>query len=91
MAALVPLTVWSSDTIRASESWCTRSARSRDGARRPETNRCTGGGSPAYGTGGGLARTGSRTSAEIGLAGLAVALGGLLLFAGQPRWARAGK
>ena len=52
----------------------------------------TGGGGPGYGTGGGLARTGSRTSMEIGLAGLAVALGGLLLFAGQPRWAaRSGK
>jgi hypothetical protein len=50
-----------------------------------------GGASPAYGTGGGLARTGSRTSVEIGLAGLALAFGGFLLFAGQPRWARAGK
>jgi hypothetical protein len=52
----------------------------------------TGGGGPSYGSGGGLARTGSRTSMEIGFAGLAVALGGLLLFAGQPRWAaRSGK
>jgi hypothetical protein len=38
-----------------------------------------------YGTGGalGLARTGVQTSAEIGLAGLALVLGGALLFAGQ--------
>jgi hypothetical protein len=43
-----------------------------------------GGAAPAYGTGGGLARTGSRTYTELGLAGLAFALGGALLFFGQP-------
>jgi hypothetical protein len=46
-----------------------------------------GSGGPGYGVGGGLARTGATTNAEIGLAGLALALGGVLLFAGQPRWA----
>jgi len=38
----------------------------------------------AYGRGGGLARTGSRTYAELGLAGLAFVLGGGFLFFGQP-------
>lgn len=46
-----------------------------------------GSGGPGYGVGGGLARTGATTNAEIGLAGLALAIGGALLFAGQPRWA----
>lgn len=47
----------------------------------------------AYGAGGGLglARTGLRTSTELGLAGLALVIGGALLFAGQPRVARAVK
>jgi hypothetical protein len=49
-----------------------------------------GGGAPSYGVGGGLARTGSRTYSEIGLAGLAFVLGGAFLFFGQPiRRARA--
>ena len=39
---------------------------------------------PAYGRGGGLARTGSRTYAEVGLAGLAFVIGGGFLFFGQP-------
>jgi hypothetical protein len=44
-----------------------------------------GGAAPAaYGRGGGLARTGSRTYAELGLAGLAFVLGGGFLFFGQP-------
>ena len=34
--------------------------------------------------GGGLARTGARTNIEVGLAGLALALGGMFLFFGQP-------
>jgi hypothetical protein len=37
-----------------------------------------------YGQGGGLARTGARTNIEVGLAGLALALGGMFLFFGQP-------
>ena len=38
-----------------------------------------------YGTGGGgLARTGATTGVELGLAGLALALGGMFLFFGQP-------
>ena len=47
----------------------------------------------AYGAGGGLglARTGAHTSAELGLAGLALVFGGALLFAGQPRSARASR
>jgi hypothetical protein len=52
-----------------------------------------GGGGPAYGAGGGhaggvgggLARTGARSYAEIGIAGLAFVAGGLFLFMGQPR------
>jgi hypothetical protein len=36
------------------------------------------------GGGGGLARTGSRTYAEVGLAGLAFVIGGGFLFLGQP-------
>jgi hypothetical protein len=51
------------------------------------------GGGPAYGAGGGhaggvgggLARTGARSYAEIGIAGLAFVAGGLFLFMGQPR------
>ena len=43
-----------------------------------------GGSSPRYGVGGGLARTGTHTSFELGLAGLALMIGGALLFAGQP-------
>jgi hypothetical protein len=38
----------------------------------------------SYGKGGGLARTGSRTYAEVGLAGLAFVIGGGFLFFGQP-------
>jgi hypothetical protein len=43
----------------------------------------------AYGVSGGLARTGAHISTELGLAGLALVLGGALLFAGQPRRAGA--
>lgn len=43
-----------------------------------------GGGGARYGSGGGLARTGARTSTELGLAGLAFVAGGMLLFLGQP-------
>jgi hypothetical protein len=43
------------------------------------------GGGHAYGAGGGLARTGARSYAEIGIAGLAFVAGGLFLFMGQPR------
>jgi hypothetical protein len=43
------------------------------------------GAGPAYGVGGGLARTGARSYAEIGIAGLAFVAGGLFLFMGQPR------
>ena len=43
-----------------------------------------GGAAPAYGHGGGLARTGSRTYAELGVAGVAFLLGGGFLFFGQP-------
>ena len=43
-----------------------------------------GGGGGAY-RGGGLAHTGSRTTLEIGLAGLAFVLGGTMLFVAQPR------
>jgi hypothetical protein len=43
-----------------------------------------GGGGTGGGQGGGLARTGARTNVEVGLAGLALALGGMFLFFGQP-------
>jgi hypothetical protein len=43
----------------------------------------------AYGTGDGLARTGARSYAEVGLGGLALVAGGFLLYAGQPRIRRA--
>jgi len=43
-----------------------------------------GGGAAAYGHGGGLARTGTRTYAELGVAGVAFLLGGGFLFFGQP-------
>lgn len=43
-----------------------------------------GGGGPRYGSGGGLARTGAQSGTEIGIAGLAFVIGGMLLFAAQP-------
>jgi hypothetical protein len=49
-------------------------------------------GSAAAGASGGagnvLARTGVSSTLELGLAGLAVAAGGVLLYFGQPKWGR---
>jgi hypothetical protein len=42
----------------------------------------------ASGGGNVLARTGVSSTLELGLAGLAVAAGGLLLYFGQPKWGR---